>query len=173
MKLSCDAYERISVVNYGQREVRLPLTLQFAADFRDMFEVRGSVRPRRGQQQPVELSLDAVRFGYRGLDEAMRASHLAFSRAPDALDGDGATFEFRLEPGVRQELYLECGVEAGPTPCAGRFRDVIKRPNLSIEDARAIENSALIATVALELGSGVGARRGCRSWHRWRWHNPA
>src|SRR5262245_790045 len=39
------------------------------------------------------------------------------------------------------------------------FLDVIKRPNLTIGDARAIENSPLIATVALELGSGVAPRQ--------------
>jgi putative ABC transport system permease protein len=39
------------------------------------------------------------------------------------------------------------------------FRDVIKRPNLTIADARAIESSPLIATVALELGSGVAPRQ--------------
>jgi putative ABC transport system permease protein len=39
------------------------------------------------------------------------------------------------------------------------FRDVIKRPNLTIDDARAIANSPLVATVALELGSGVAPRQ--------------
>jgi putative ABC transport system permease protein len=39
------------------------------------------------------------------------------------------------------------------------FRDVIKRPNLTIDDARAIESSPLISTVALELGSGVAPRQ--------------
>jgi putative ABC transport system permease protein len=39
------------------------------------------------------------------------------------------------------------------------FRDVIKRPNLTIDDARAIESSPMVATVALELGSGVAPRQ--------------
>ena len=116
-------FERIAIVNYGQRLVVLPLAIQFAADFRDMFEVRGSVRPRRGEQQPVDISPDTARFGYRGLDEALRTSHLSFSRAPDAMDGEGAAFDFQLQPGVRQELYLECGVDASPTPSAERFRE--------------------------------------------------
>jgi putative ABC transport system permease protein len=38
------------------------------------------------------------------------------------------------------------------------FRDLIKRPNLTIEDARAIERSPLIDTVALQLGGGPGTR---------------
>jgi len=39
------------------------------------------------------------------------------------------------------------------------FRDVIKRPNLTVNDARAIEQSPRIATVAMELGSGVAPRQ--------------
>ena len=41
-------YERIRLVNYGLDEVLLPLALDFAADFRDMFEVRGTARAQRG-----------------------------------------------------------------------------------------------------------------------------
>ena len=37
-------YERICCRNYGGRDVVAPLRLEFAADFRDMFEVRGSIR---------------------------------------------------------------------------------------------------------------------------------
>ena len=32
----------------------MPLTLDFAADFRDMFEVRGSMRSRRGRAYDAE-----------------------------------------------------------------------------------------------------------------------
>ena len=38
------------------------------------------------------------------------------------------------------------------------FRDLIKRPNLTVEDARAIERSPLIDTVALQMGAGPGSR---------------
>src|SRR5688572_20039461 len=49
-------YERISFANYGRHAVRLPLRLSFAADFRDMFEVRGSVRAARGELLAMESS---------------------------------------------------------------------------------------------------------------------
>ena len=38
------------------------------------------------------------------------------------------------------------------------FRDLIRRPNITIEDARAIERSPLIETVALQVGGGPGTR---------------
>ena len=42
-------YERLRLRNYGQSEAHLPLRLEFAADFRDMFEVRGLTRAARGR----------------------------------------------------------------------------------------------------------------------------
>src|SRR5688572_30797786 len=59
-------YERIACVNYGQHVVRLPLRLSFAADFRDMFEVRGSVRAARGELFAAESGAGAVQFRYQG-----------------------------------------------------------------------------------------------------------
>jgi glycogen debranching enzyme len=42
------AYQRIAVRNYGDRPIEARLSLLFAADFADLFEVRGSRRERRG-----------------------------------------------------------------------------------------------------------------------------
>src|SRR5690606_38442778 len=41
-------YERVRLSNHGLDDVLLPLAFEFAADFRDIFEVRGQSRPRRG-----------------------------------------------------------------------------------------------------------------------------
>jgi putative ABC transport system permease protein len=38
------------------------------------------------------------------------------------------------------------------------FRDLIKRPNITIEDAHAIERSPLVDSVAVQLGGGPGTR---------------
>src|SRR5260221_4612515 len=40
--------------NYGTASTEFRLGLIFDADFADMFEVRGSVRPRRGDRLPDE-----------------------------------------------------------------------------------------------------------------------
>ena len=40
----------------------MPLTLRFEADFRDMFEVRGSARSKRGRAYDAETSSDSVRL---------------------------------------------------------------------------------------------------------------
>ncbi|MFC5578158.1 glycogen debranching N-terminal domain-containing protein [Lysobacter niabensis] len=115
-------YERIACVNYGQEVVRLPLWLSFAADFRDMFEVRGSVRAARGELLAAEAGPRAVEFRYQGLDKALRSSVLSFSHEPWRLSQDTAEFLLDLRPGIREELYLECGIEAAETPSKRRFR---------------------------------------------------
>jgi putative ABC transport system permease protein len=40
-----------------------------------------------------------------------------------------------------------------------QFRDLIKRPNLTIADARAIEDSPLMQTVAIQVGGGPASRQ--------------
>ncbi|MER9791661.1 glycogen debranching N-terminal domain-containing protein [Mesorhizobium sp. M0213] len=41
--------ERITFTNYSTREIALPVRVDFDADFRDMFAVRGTTRSHRGQ----------------------------------------------------------------------------------------------------------------------------
>ena len=43
-------YERFEVVNYGDNPINVPFSLRFAADFTDIFEVRGVTRERRGER---------------------------------------------------------------------------------------------------------------------------
>lgn len=115
-------HERIACVNYGRETVLIPLRLSLGADFRDMFEVRGQVRHARGELLAIELDGNQIVFRYRGLDEAMRMSVLAFSMMPSQLEPDLAEFVLELQPGVRHELYLECGIVATATPSRERFR---------------------------------------------------
>ena len=69
-------YERVAFVNYGTRPVVVTACFDLAADFRDMFEVRGQVRPARGQMLAQEMLAgpQGVVFRYRGLDEVVRTS---------------------------------------------------------------------------------------------------
>ncbi|WP_443798284.1 glycogen debranching N-terminal domain-containing protein, partial [Burkholderia gladioli] len=41
-------YEALTLTNYGTADAGVPLSISFAADFLDMFEVRGTPRERRG-----------------------------------------------------------------------------------------------------------------------------
>jgi glycogen debranching enzyme len=115
-------YERLRFHNYGRGPMRVPLRFDYAADFRDMFEVRGCVRATRGELLPVEVGRDQLAFAYRGLDGRMRHSVVSFSRAPVAIDVDGARFELLLEAGASDDLFIEVGLAAQDTPSRERYR---------------------------------------------------
>jgi glycogen debranching enzyme len=129
-------YEQVRLTNYGSRLVSLPLTVHFAADFRDMFEVRGARRRRRGQLFPAELEDAQVRFRYEGLDGEARASVVAFSQPPARLSDAQAEFAIELEPHACRELHLEVGAEPAEPPCRERFRAAAARARFAMRARR-------------------------------------
>jgi glycogen debranching enzyme len=115
-------YERIRCTNFGLDQVMLPLVFEYAADFRDMFEVRGIRRARRGIQLQPQLLGRNVLFAYEGLDEIVRISTVAFSEPPWRMDEGRAEFMFTLSPGERIDLFVEAGAGQGEPPSRERFR---------------------------------------------------
>ena len=67
-------FERITLSNYSQEHSAIRISLHFAADFRDMFEVRGSTRPKRGTAHAAEIDATSVLLRYDGLDGLARQS---------------------------------------------------------------------------------------------------
>jgi glycogen debranching enzyme len=94
-------YERIAAQNFDSRQHDTRLLLWFAADFADLFEVRGIHRPRRGTCHGERIGADKVIFHYKGLDGVDRYTHLQFSPAPSLLDQHHAAFDLSLAPGAR------------------------------------------------------------------------
>ena len=78
-------YELVRLVNYGDQDAVMPLALTFAADFHDMFEVRGTKRPAHGQMLAPEVGAADIRLSYRGLDGKIRSTAIAFSMPPSRL----------------------------------------------------------------------------------------
>jgi len=128
-------HERIVCSNYDRVPVSVPLTLEFAADFRDMFEVRGMERVRRGNYPQVEAAADRVVLRYQGLDGVERRTVLAFSTAPARLEEGMARFELRLDPRASFALYLEAGADAGQ-PEATRHRRAMAQARRALRARR-------------------------------------
>lgn len=105
------AFERIAVRSFADRHLSLELCLRFAADFADLFEVRGEKRARRGSFHPADIGSGAVRLGYRGLDGVERAVRLRFEPAPTTLAVDRATFALALPPGSQTVIHVEVGCD--------------------------------------------------------------
>jgi glycogen debranching enzyme len=116
-------HERLAIRSFAHQPLRLELEIAFAADFADLFEVRGTNRARRGTLHPPERQGDAaVVLSYTGLDAVRRATALRFDPAPARLDADRAVFALDLPPGGRALLFIEtcCAAEAPDEPDAAR-----------------------------------------------------
>ena len=85
-------FERVALTNYGRDLVHLRLVFEVDADFRDMFEVRGTTRVKRGTTHVAKTDKTSVLLGYDGLDGLPRLSAISFSQAPDQLSDNRADF---------------------------------------------------------------------------------
>lgn len=115
-------FERVRVVNHGIEDILLPLAFDFAADFADIFQVRGTVRAKHGERRPPTMDGRRVSFSYMGLDGVPRTSCLAFSEPPARLSANRAEFMFSLPKGKQLDLFIECGLDVCDAPDQERWR---------------------------------------------------
>jgi glycogen debranching enzyme len=108
-KASC--YEHFRLLNYGLEAVQFLLTLQFDADFADIFEVRGTKRARKGERLPDRVEGNAAVLGYKGLDGVTRRTRLEFSPQPDSLTAGEASFQIKLGPREEKSLFVSVDCE--------------------------------------------------------------
>jgi glycogen debranching enzyme len=109
-------YQRIRLRNYGAARVQVSFALRFEADFTDIFEVRGSQRPRRGRALAPERSDDTVALGYEGLDGVIRRTRLNFSPAPHQFTANEAHFTVALDSQQEATFQLTVACESGARP---------------------------------------------------------
>jgi glycogen debranching enzyme len=105
--------ERLAVHNYDARPRRVRLAVDFAADFADIFEVRGTRRAHRGTTHEPLVQEDTVTLAYTGLDRQRRETRIRFEPAPDHLGPGRAVFDLALAPGERRTLFIEVRCGAG------------------------------------------------------------
>jgi glycogen debranching enzyme len=115
-------YERLLVHNFDTHAHEVRLGIRFAADFADLFEVRGQNRARRGQISAERRSASSVVLRYLGLDGTQRFTGIEFEPAPTRLDTAVALYELALGPGeaVRSVIRIACRDEGEPRPGVGR-----------------------------------------------------
>jgi glycogen debranching enzyme len=114
-------HERLRIHNYGLAEVEIELTIDFDADFRDIFEVRGTHRARRGQRLQTEVTRDAALLAYQGLDHCIRGTQFFFDPAPAELTTSRARYVLRLAPQGEASCHVEITcAEALPADASAR-----------------------------------------------------
>ena len=104
-------YEQMRLTNYGPTTVRLPVRIEFAADFADIFEVRGVTRPRRGELHPEVIGHDYVTLSYLGLDNVKRSTRLQCSPQPSAISDSHMLIETEVPPRETEKIQfvVQCG----------------------------------------------------------------
>jgi glycogen debranching enzyme len=106
-------YQRVLVRNFSLAATEISLTLEFGADFADIFEVRGSKRLHRGILREPEVGDGKVALSYEGLDGVVRRTLIAASIPPQVTFPSAMHFTLRLEPA--QERELETTFACDPT----------------------------------------------------------
>src|SRR5690606_11774820 len=107
-------FQQIRVTNFGQDEVRLPIAIEFAADYADIFEVRGLARARRGRTLPADVGVQEVVLAYEGVDGVLRRTRLHSTLRPSVISADRMGFDVTLSPGAEVTLALTISCEVGP-----------------------------------------------------------
>ena len=104
------AYEELEFMNYGMEPLRVPMSIYFAADFADIFEVRGTLRERRGRPVDEENDKNGISLAYEGLDDVLRRMRINCSPDPDRITGPEMQFDLELKPKQSRsfQLRMEC-----------------------------------------------------------------
>ena len=104
-------FETLRFINYGLSSVEVHFSIEFGADFADLFEVRGMRRERRGIRRDATMEADQMWFAYKGLDGVLRRTRIQCAPVPDDLRPSRATFSHRLGPKEEREFFLTYSCE--------------------------------------------------------------
>jgi glycogen debranching enzyme len=100
-----NCHERITLRNFGTHPLAFSLTLDLDADFRDIFEVRGIARTKKGTLLPPEPDKDGITFRYDGCDGIRRSTIIRTRPAPAQVLPSSLRFQVHLRP--KQEFIVE------------------------------------------------------------------
>jgi len=139
--LTADAcLQQLAITNFAEAEILVPVTVLFDADFRDVFEVRGMVRERRGELRR-EAGARAVRLRYTGLDGEVRVTELHIGAELERCDSRSACFTLAIP--AKQTVRTTFSIDFRPTDPADspaeRFARALGR---TIERFRAARRAA-------------------------------
>lgn len=129
---------RFHLRSYALVDVALWWSVLFEADFADIFEVRGTPRPRRGEMLSPHLHEGGICLRYRGLDDLVRETTLEFDPPPTQLFSREARFHVNLPPQgeLTFRLVVDCSPQAGSKIS---FADAFKSATDELQAGRALD----------------------------------
>ncbi|WP_460448696.1 amylo-alpha-1,6-glucosidase [Alsobacter sp. SYSU BS001988] len=138
-------FERIGLKNFEKKPRSFTLDILFDSDFRDLFEVRGVDRLRRGTVSSRVTGPNRVEFAYTGLDGVSRTMTMIFSEPPAKLDVGRARFALTLPAGGRSSLIIQVVCEeekrGAPPDFVTAFRDKRRAGRAATRGIATVESS--------------------------------
>ncbi|MFY9397120.1 MAG: amylo-alpha-1,6-glucosidase [Desulfomonilia bacterium] len=137
-------YEKYRIRNFGLEALSLTASLAFAADFADIFEVRGMRRRSRGQTQEPVIGPDFLELPYLGLDGITRRTRIELSLKPETLQADRAAYLLLLDRNeeVEFEVVVSCIEEREELRArAGSYLEAYRSSARHLSSARGRESS--------------------------------
>jgi glycogen debranching enzyme len=156
--LNGTVYQRLRLQNHGDRPFDVDLSIAFANDFADLFEVRGMHRKRRGIAS-AEFDKSKVTLTYQGLDGEGRRTTIQFDPVPERISDDLASYAFVLQPSESRSIYVTINCEADaeervPVPfrkalrAAFQHRQAASRGMVTITSSNNIFNEMICRSMA-------------------------
>ncbi len=112
-------YEEVRITNYGSNLFDLSFSIRVAADFADIFEVRGMKRERHGQMLEERVDANSITFSYRGLDRVIRRTRVQCSPEPARVSASEIRLAASLKPKgqISYTFAVSCssGAMSGPS----------------------------------------------------------
>jgi len=152
------AHQRIAITNHSEDVVSLSLSLSFASDFADLFEVRGQRRIRRGLMREEVRGSSQVTYAYAGLDGVVRRAELHLDPAPTQLLASAAVYRLRLDPRIAQNMFFATYCHGKRTPRAttyfrglmasNRARRAVTKKSGVVQTSNGVLNEALCRAAA-------------------------
>ncbi len=100
-------FEKLFFINHGLESLEVPVRIGFDADFTDVFEVRGTVRERKGRRLPERVNESSVVLSYEGLDQVIRETSIACDATAVRSSESGMEFEVSLKPKQSATVQIE------------------------------------------------------------------
>lgn len=140
---------RVELRNYGEMPIRVALTVRYANDFADLFEVRGIARKARGERRPPVIGPGKLSLVYVGLDREERRTTIEFDPPPTAMTEEESTHMVHLAAGATGQVLVR--VTCGGADDGNVAEDFLR----SLEAARSAYRMTIDAMAQVETSHDV------------------
>jgi glycogen debranching enzyme len=138
-------YQRLGLQNHGEAPVDFEVSIIFASDFADIFEVRGIQRAERGATSIDVTGSGSVELRYDGLDGKSRTLGIRFDPDPTQLGRRQALYRLKLAPHQRTSFVIVASCDpperAKPLNFLKAMTRARRNSKLAARHAAAVETS--------------------------------